>query len=53
MVDADDVKKQAEAYYLYAEMAFQQAQYKEAKDYLKKVKDRVANHVEAACSKAN
>ncbi|HZK80080.1 MAG TPA: tetratricopeptide repeat protein, partial [Humisphaera sp.] len=48
MVDADDVKKQAEAYYLYAEMAFQQAQYKEAKDYLKKVKDRVANHVEAA-----
>lgn len=48
MSDADDVKKQAEAFYLYAEMAFQQGQYKEARDYLKKVKDRVANHVEAA-----
>ncbi len=48
MVDADDVKKQAEAYYLYALMAYQQAQYKESKEYLRKVKDRVANHVEAA-----
>lgn len=48
MADADDVNKQAEAYYLYAEMAFHQGQYKEAKAYLKKVKDRIANHVEAA-----
>lgn len=48
MVDADNLQAQAEAYYLYAKMAFQQAQYKEAKDYLKRVRDRVLNHVQAA-----
>jgi TolA-binding protein len=48
LVDADTVQKQADAYYLYAKMAFQKGDFKESRDYLKKVKERVLNHVEAA-----
>ena len=48
MVDSDEVAVQAEAYYLYAKMAYQRAEYVEAKDHLQKVKDRVVKHVEAA-----
>ncbi|HCE42152.1 MAG TPA: hypothetical protein DET40_01220 [Lentisphaeria bacterium] len=48
MVDSDKIETQAEAYYYFARMAYQEQQYKEAKEYIKKVKDRVVNHVEAA-----
>jgi len=48
MVDSDKLETQAEAYYYFAKMAYQEQQYKEARDFVKKVKDRVVNHVEAA-----
>ncbi len=48
LVDADNVQQQADAYYLYAKMSFQKGDFKESRDYLKKVKERVLNHVEAA-----
>jgi TolA-binding protein len=48
LVDSDRLQSQAEGYYLYAKMAFLQGDYKEAAINLRKVKDRVTNHVEAA-----
>ncbi|HUU60728.1 MAG TPA: tetratricopeptide repeat protein, partial [Phycisphaerae bacterium] len=48
LVDSEDVRVQAEAYFLYAKMAFGQEEYEEAADYLKKVRERVLDHVEAA-----
>ena len=48
LVDSDQVQVQAEGYYFYAKMAYLQGDYKEAAANLRKVKDRVADHVEAA-----
>ncbi len=48
LVDHEDVRVQAEAYYLYAKMSFLQEEYKEAYEYVRKVFDRVPDHVEAA-----
>ncbi len=48
LADSDNIETQAEAYYYFAKMAYQEQQYKEAKEYIKKVKDRVVSHVEAA-----
>ena len=48
LVDSDRIQAQAEGYYLYAKMAYLQGDYKEAAVNLRKVKDRVTNHVEAA-----
>ncbi len=48
LADSETVQKQADAYYLYAKMAFQKGDFKESRDYLRKVKERVLNHVEAA-----
>ncbi len=48
LVDSDKIETQAEAYYYLAKMAYQEQQYKESKDFIRKVKDRVLNHVEAA-----
>ncbi len=39
LVDADNVQQQADAYYLYAKMSFQKGDFKESRDYLKKVKE--------------
>ncbi|HEY8667315.1 MAG TPA: tetratricopeptide repeat protein [Tepidisphaeraceae bacterium] len=47
LVDADNLQTQAEAYYLYAKMSYQKNEFKESYDYVKKVKERVPNHVEA------
>ena len=48
LTDSENVNTQAEAYFLYAKMAYLQADYKASKEFLKKVKERVVNHVEAA-----
>ena len=48
LVDSDQVQVQAEGYYFYAKMAYLQGDYKEAAANLRKVKDRVTDHVEAA-----
>lgn len=48
LTDSENITTQAEAYFLYAKMSFLQADYKASRDYLKKVKERVVNHVEAA-----
>ena len=48
MVDSDRVQAQADGYYFYAKLAYLQGDYKEAAANLRKVKDRVANHLEAA-----
>ena len=48
LVDSDRLQSQSEGYYLYAKMAFLQGDYKEAAINLRKVKERTANHVEAA-----
>ncbi|MFW6336613.1 MAG: PA14 domain-containing protein, partial [Phycisphaeraceae bacterium] len=46
--DSPDPREQAEAYYYYARIAYEQEDYKQAADYLKQVRDRVMSHVEAA-----
>lgn len=48
LADSDKPEEQADAFYYFAKMAHQEQQYKEAKDYLRRVKERVATHVEAA-----
>ena len=48
LVDSDQVQVQADGYYFYAKMAYLQGDYKEAAANLHKVRDRVADHVEAA-----
>jgi len=48
LVDSNDVRIQAEAYYLWAKMAFARQEYKDAKKYIQKVRQRVVDHVEAA-----
>ena len=48
LVDSDQVQVQADGYYFYAKMAYLQGDYKEAAANLRKVRDRVADHVEAA-----
>ena len=46
--DSPDPREQAEAYYYYARIAYEQERYKEADQHLKQVRERVMNHVEAA-----
>ncbi len=48
LIDSNSPQTQAEAYYLYAKMAFEQGEYRQAKEYVQKVRDRVSDHVEAA-----
>lgn len=48
MINSDDINTQAEAYYLYARIEFQRGNYPEAADYVRRVKERIAGHVEAA-----
>jgi len=45
---SDNVNTQAEAFFLYARMTYLQGDYKESKEYLKKVRERVMNHAEAS-----
>jgi len=45
MVDSDNLAEQAEAYYLIAQIAFEQEEYKDASDDLKQVFKRMSNHV--------
>jgi len=47
LVDSDSLETQAEAYFLYARIAFEQADYQQAKDHLKEVFKRRHDHVEA------
>ena len=46
LVDSDNVDIQAEAYFLYAKMAFDQQQYEEARKHLAEVFKRKLDHVE-------
>ena len=48
MEDADDIRTQAEAYYLYARIEYQQQNYVPAMEFVRKVKERVPSHIEAA-----
>ncbi|MFW6132382.1 MAG: PA14 domain-containing protein [Planctomycetota bacterium] len=48
LADSSNLPQQAEAYYYYARIAYEQERYRETADYLKKVRDRVMDHVEAA-----
>ncbi len=48
LVVADNLRTQADGFYLYAKMMFDQGEFKEAKNYLNLVKARVVDHVEAA-----
>jgi len=47
LVDSDNIDTQAEAYHLYARIAFEQADYQQAKDHLREVFKRRHDHVEA------
>jgi len=47
LVDSDSLDTQAEAYYLYSRIAFDQADYEQAKDHLREVFKRKHDHVEA------
>ncbi|HUT34446.1 MAG TPA: PA14 domain-containing protein [Planctomycetota bacterium] len=47
LVESDNLETQAEAYYLYARIAYEQADYEHAKDQLKEVFKRKHDHVEA------
>lgn len=47
LVESDDVRVQAEAYFLNAKMAFAQEDYETAAGYIREVKTRVVDHVEA------
>ncbi|MFC1600900.1 tetratricopeptide repeat protein [Candidatus Sumerlaeota bacterium] len=46
LVDAGTAAEQAEAYYLYARIAFEQQDYVQSRDYLKETFQRVHGHVE-------
>ncbi|MCY3022773.1 MAG: PA14 domain-containing protein [Planctomycetota bacterium] len=46
LADSDNVDTQAEAYYLYAKLAYDQQQYEEARKHLREVFKRKLDHVE-------
>jgi len=48
LTESEDIGIQAEAYFLYAKLATEQKEYKDALKYIKKVRDRVPDHKEAA-----
>jgi TolA-binding protein len=47
LVESEDVRVRAEAHYLFAKMAYQQEQWRESAEYVRKVRRLVPDHVEA------